>query len=582
MLKEINQGNQDNIVEFIENYRRNDTLLRRKLLSYLPYLILTNLSSLLLITVDGVVVGNLVGSDAMASVNMFGPITTTIGVFSVLISSGIATSISTIMGVNDITELAYLKKAAKVVMIVSALLVAVIQIPVAAVLINGLHLSAEMKELVWQYGIGVMISLPMGLISTVGVLEMQILGKTKILAALAAIEGVTNLVLDLLFVGVFHMGVAGAGFGTAGANVVRSILTVVYLAKTTDIYKHGNVKLRIEDLKHIVTNGISEATYSLMNAVQSYFMVMIVILAFGEQGGVINGVCLFCYSLVNVIIMSIQGAARPLAGIFSGGKDALGLRMLVRFCTFLVCVMVGTSTLIIELFPDLFFALHGVQEIPEYGILCLRIYACCFIFRGIATIFRLFLSNHNDNNYSAATTIIGYTVLPILAYLIVQFISAPYLWLAHLFTELIILTAGLIRYEYWMKKDLVEEGADVKTIYLSVQPQDAITVSRELRTYAEENGIAKRLAYRAALCMEEMVHFASVGAGQKKINTQIKIKFYPDHCVFVMLDDGENIMLDEYEDTKDLITNYGMIKKTAQDVKYQYILNMNYSVLTFA
>ena len=581
-LKEISITDQDKTDGFINEYQRNDSLLRRKLLSYLPYLILTNVFSLLLFAVDGVVVGNLVSSDALASVNMFGPITTAIGVFSVLISSGIATSISTAMGVNDITELAYLKKAAKVVMIIAALLVAVIQIPIAAVLINGLHLSTEMNRLVWQYGIGVMISLPMGLISTVGVLEMQILGKTKVLVGLAALEGITNLALDLLFVGVFHMGVAGAGFGTAGANVVRCSLTVIYLAKKTDIFKHGNVKLRIEDLKRIVTNGISEATYSLMYAVQSYFMVMIVISAFGKEGAVINGVCLFCFSMINLIIMSIQGAARPLAGILSGGKDVVGMRMLVRFCILLVFVLIGASTLVMLLFPNLFYILHGVQVIPEYGILCLRIYVCYFIFNGVTAVFRLYLSNHDDNKYSAVTTIIGYILLPLLAYLIMKLFSAPYLWLAYLFTETIILIAGLVRYVYLMKKDLKEEGQDVKTIYLSVQPEEALTASHELKDYAEKEGIAKKLAFRSALCMEEMVHFASACAGQKRINTQITIKYYSDHCIFTMLDDGENIMLDEYEYTIQLITNYGLIKKIARDVKYQYILNMNYTVMTFA
>ena len=41
-------------------------------------------------------------------------------------------------------------------------------------------------------------------------------------------------------------------------------------------------------------------------------------------------------------------------------------------------------------------------------------------------------------------------------------------------------------------------------------------------------------------------------------------------------------MLDEDEETKELITNNSMIRKTVSSVKYQYILNLNYTVFCFA
>ena len=56
----------------LNDYRRDSSLLKRKLIAYLPAMMMTNLSNLLLVSVDGVVVGNFVGSDAFASVNIFG------------------------------------------------------------------------------------------------------------------------------------------------------------------------------------------------------------------------------------------------------------------------------------------------------------------------------------------------------------------------------------------------------------------------------------------------------------------------------------------------------------------------------
>ncbi|MDO5459580.1 MAG: hypothetical protein Q4F32_08095, partial [Eubacteriales bacterium] len=76
--------------------------------------------------------------------------------------------------------------------------------------------------------------------------------------------------------------------------------------------------------------------------------------------------------------------------------------------------------------------------------------------------------------------------------------------------------------------------------------------------------------------------YAVSANGGRDIRNQLMIKFFPDSCIFTIMDDGRCIMLDEDEETKELITNYSMIRKTASSVRYQYILNLNYTVFCFA
>lgn len=562
-------------------FKRDDSLLKRKLYSYLPFLFLTNLSSFLLVSVDGLVVGNLVGSSALSSVNVFFPVTTAIGVFSSLIAIGISTMISTAMGNNEIDEIPYLKKAARTTMIAAALIIAVIQIPVGYGLLYTYDLSPEFKRMVWQYGIGIMIATPFGVVSNVGVYEMQILGKAKMLALLAGIEGGLNLVLDLLFVGTFDMGIVGAGLGTAVANMVRCSITVLFLAKKTDIYRCGDVKLRLKDVRLLLTSGVSESAYSLMVSLQSYFMIRILLMVFGESAGVINEVCMFCLCIVNVIILSIQGAARPLAGIFTGAKDLPAVRMLIQKCVILMTVLAGSVTLIALFATEFFFIIHGITDIPEHGIMSLRLFSLCFVFRAIDAIFRLYLASQKDNTYSTTVTVLAYAVLPVLAFVIQLFLPAPFLWTAYLITELVVFAANLSRYVYWIRKGSKAEMPDEQAIYLSVAPEDAIEAKREVREYAKKHGISERLAYRAALCMEEMVYYAKATAGNKEVDTQVTLRFYTDSCIFAIIDDGQCIVLNEDNASKEIITNYGMIKKIARSVSYQYILDLNYTVFTF-
>ena len=162
-----------------ERFRRSDALIVKKLFEYIPVMIITNLCSLLLISVDGLVVGNLVGENALASVSIFRPITVLIGVASVLVATGIGTTLSLCMGENDHKRLAVVKATSKLIMIISAILVLVLGFPAVLLFISSYGLSPEMTELTREYAIGVMISMPFGLISTVGVYQLQIVGEMK-------------------------------------------------------------------------------------------------------------------------------------------------------------------------------------------------------------------------------------------------------------------------------------------------------------------------------------------------------------------------------------------------------------------
>ena len=134
-------------VKILNAYERNGKLTLFKLKEYLPAMIVTNLSALLLITVDGVVVGNFAGEKAFSSVALFSPITMIIGVISTLVSIGISTCMSTSMGGNDKSDINRVKGASFWLMIYMTIFVAVAQIPVIWIFIKAYGLSGEMYSL---------------------------------------------------------------------------------------------------------------------------------------------------------------------------------------------------------------------------------------------------------------------------------------------------------------------------------------------------------------------------------------------------------------------------------------------------
>ena len=115
--------------ELILRFHSDGSIWRKKLIKYIPPMLVTRLSTLLLVSVDSIVVGNLVGDDALSSVSLFYPISLLIGVISVLIASGSSTAISNSIGSNDQEKIERMKRTTIVTMVFSAIFLAIIQIP---------------------------------------------------------------------------------------------------------------------------------------------------------------------------------------------------------------------------------------------------------------------------------------------------------------------------------------------------------------------------------------------------------------------------------------------------------------------
>lgn len=581
---------QDTHVDLQERYRGDGKLTRKKLRKYIPVMLVNNLSVLLLVTVDGLVLGNLVGPKALAAVNIFYPATVLIGAAAALVASGAGASISVAVGRGDYEALRRLKSAIKRTMAVMALAMSVVQIPLVAGIIASYGLDENMADLTWQYAIGIMIATPFGLVSTVGTYLFQATGNMRRLMRLSIMEGLANLALDLLFVGPLAMGPMGASLGTACANVLRCTATAVILWKTTDIFKAGGAKADIAAYKDLFSRGAPNASYALMMALQNFFFMQVVIMAFGDEGGVIKGVCAFCFSLANVMISGTQGAMLPLLGILTGADDSDGRRILFRQCLGLLMGAVGVMTAIVFVFPGFFYGLHGVKEPSAVAELSLRLFALHFVFKSCNALFREYCVNRGDSKFATALTVIGNATLPLFAFLLGAVAPPAYIWLSYLITETLILAFNLLRYRRWLRKDREDAERFIGMLSLSVSPEDAVAASRDIRRYADERGVSPRVSYRMALCMEEMVAYAveangdggEYGDEDAGISMQMTVRFLGDSATFTILDDGKCIALDEDRRHQELVTgNYDLVKCIASEVSYQRVLDLNLTVMRF-
>ena len=589
-------------------FKGNDDLIVNKILEYLPAMFITNLSTLMLISADGIVVGNFIDDMdlSLSAISVFYPASLLISVFTTLLAFGISTNLSTCIGYHDYEKLNYVKNATKVLLVISFFVVAIIQIPIVLIILKLYNMEPELYNLALRYGIGIMILNPFSIISTVGVYQLQILGKAKVVMYLSIMESFLNVFFDLLFVGYFHLGITGVAMGTAIAGLVRALLTFIYLFFKSDIYKSEHNKVRIEDIKEILLIGTPEAVNAIALAFKSFVMMKVILLTFGSYGGTINGVCSFCNNVANVLTMAIVASMRPLVGFYEGAKDTFSLKNVIKIGTKLMLVAVGVIIILIQISPRIFYNIHGVDEInvTSEALMSLRVYSIYIAFAGMNAILRLYLTNKKDIKFLSLITIFSYLLLPLFAYLFYKTMPSPLVWLSSSVVAFITMSLYIVRYKHYeeigilsgldiendkirklSRNELKEyedlgESINKRTLHLSVKPEEAMDASKFVINFAIDKGLSKIVANKMGLCIEEMIAYSTKSKKNKCVSNQINVRLYEDSGMIMMLDNGKEIPLND--DSQDnVMDNYSFLKKIVKSYQYQYVLDMNHAVFNF-
>lgn len=553
-----------------------------KYLEFVPILFVTNLSTLLLTTIDGLVVGNLMGAEALAAINMFTPVIVLLSAYIAVIVNGIADGYSDILVKNNPTDINHCKKAVLVVVIVSAIVLSIIQMPIAHVVIRSFDLDGEMYKLVRAYAAAMLIAMPFRLVSEVGAGLLKEFGKMKVLMVISAIECITNLILDLVFVGIFKMGVYGTGIATLIASIIRSVITFIYCKTKTNMLDTEHTKVKMSYVKDLVEGGFPYSVGVLSSAIHSYLMMQLAIHVFGTDGGVIIGVCNLCISIAMVFIVSSSDSNGPLMGIFMNIGDRVAMRNAMKIAVRQIIFFVGLFVLLIELKPEWFYYINGIKDIPEWGITALRFNALYYVFFGCSALFEAYFIDTQRATVSVRLTFFGDLFIPVLAFILFMLVGKQYIWLSDFFVDVIILVCYLKHYFSIVLKEEEREIKNSDILYLEVEPSQAVNASESIVQYTKEKNYSSVLSNRLAMCMEEMVEYATKSQHTLEIHIQIIINFFKNGARFVMLDDGKRLNFNKVKDHSEIITNnYELVKKMSKSYKYQYILNMNHTTLEF-
>lgn len=216
----------------------------------------------------------------------------------------------------------------------------------------------------------VMVSLGMN-----SFINSQGFAKTGMLTV--ALGAVVNILLDPVFIFVFHMGVRGAALATVLSQLLSALWVLRFLTGKKAIYRLSlnNMKLDFPLIGEIVGLGLSGFIMSITNsAVQ---IVCNASLQF-YGGDIYVGVMTVLNSIREVLTMPVQGitnGAQPVLGFNYGAGAYNRVRKGIQFTTIIGVAYTVIAWLILMLTPQAFIHIFNSEpELIELGVPALYIY----------------------------------------------------------------------------------------------------------------------------------------------------------------------------------------------------------------
>ncbi len=211
-------------------------------------ILLSNLFQQLYNSVDSMVVGNYVGSAALAAVGSTGSLINLLIGFFLGIATGTGVLYAMHYGAEDYPGLKKLIDCAMVLSVGVGVVISVLGIAFSRQMLIWMDTPDDVLDPANQYLRIYLAGTIITLIYNVGAGMLRAEGDSTRPLIYLVIGGVTNLILDLLLVAVFDMGVAGAAIATVAAQLVSAVLTVIRLTKLDARYRFRPLRMELNAL----------------------------------------------------------------------------------------------------------------------------------------------------------------------------------------------------------------------------------------------------------------------------------------------------------------------------------------------
>ena len=387
--------------------------------------------------VDASFVSTFIGHNAQAALQVLEPLVLLITIFEWLFGLG-----GQILALNKKAEFDedgsnhYFTTSMLATIVLSALILVVCFLFKDS-LVNLLHPTAGALQYVNAYSPFLFISFPIATILGVLCQFIRVDGQPNFASGVIILVNVINIILDYLFLGVFHMGIEGASLAMLIGYVIGLLCTLKYHfdPKRTFRFVLSKLKFRawITSTIEIIKIGLPGASMGFFNVLLIYIMNLIVGGILGELGLDIFNVCVVALLLISILIMGFAETLSSIVPIYYAQNDFYNLHHIVRNSILITLISSVIFTAFLLVYPDGLLMFFKLQQVPNDALVenAIRIYSLAFIPMAFSTMLLFYYEGIERTVESGIITVISEFLGPLIfTYILYPFIGITSVWLS--------------------------------------------------------------------------------------------------------------------------------------------------------
>ena len=274
------------------------------------------------------------------------------------------------------------------------------------------------------------------------------------------VAGITNMVLDALFIGVFHWGVAGAAFATGLSQCVGGLIPLVYfLRPNRSLLKLVKTRLEMRPIVKACVNGSSEMVSSVTSSVVGILYNFQLLKYAGQNGVASYGVLMYVQFTLAAIFIGYSMGIAPVIGYHYGADNHSELKNLLKKSILLMVGIGGIMVLTAEVFAvplAKIFVGYDV-DLLNMTVHALRISSIAFLITGFNIFASSFFTALNNGGVSAAISFLRTFIFKFATVLILPMVvGLDGIWWADVSAELFAFLLSILflvtqrkKYHYW-------------------------------------------------------------------------------------------------------------------------------------
>lgn len=356
-----------------------------KLYRFALPIIFTNLLQAIYNVVDMIIVGRFLGSPGMTAVTVGGQITMIVFVIINAYSNAESVLVGQLVGAGNEKEIPKVVNSTLIFALIIGAILMVGIIGLSNPLLHGMNVPEEAFAGTRSYLIIYIAGTFFVYIYNVLYGLLRGIGESMAPMVFAIISTIVNVVLDILFVGVFPLGAGGAALATILSQALSMILMILFVRRKVTVFRFSRKEFRIvkERLGQLIKVGLPQMCQFVLTNI-SFVLISALINSYGVEASAAAGASNRIYNFVILIGQAMMAAIITLTAQNLPNKNYKRIRQGLGYGVLLTTVIGVILWIFCQVFPaQLLGAFTTEQAVIDIGVPFVRILVFAFLLENI-------------------------------------------------------------------------------------------------------------------------------------------------------------------------------------------------------